>query len=300
MRCHRLFSADLGWAPLGKNDDSNMLRSKARCARDGQPLLSLAVCNGHLEAVDYLIKKGVDVNAADAKGRTPLMEAALWGYPVIVDKLLKAGASSARRDSTGMTAENFAEESEANDEERHRRHMNYSENPYVAKHDRKLIRGLLGRTFACSPSKGLALDDLADAFFYKSVSTDTISFVTPRTGMYIPTQYKTAAFLHRGRPFPVVSALSGRTGPDNQEFLTPSDGFERLNCQYWMPETMRVAEAFGFEFDSFLQLFRLQPRNRQAKIIVSQAPCYSCVALSEHIASNPGIHFDLRVVEVRG
>ncbi len=41
---------------------------KAQCAQDGQSLLSLTVCNGHLETVDYLIMKGVDVNAADAKG----------------------------------------------------------------------------------------------------------------------------------------------------------------------------------------------------------------------------------------
>jgi len=61
---------------------------------------------------------------------------------------------------------------------------------------------------------------------------------------------KTAAFLDRGSPFPVVSVVSGYSGPNNEQFLTATESFERLNAGYWMPETVRLAQAFGFEFDS--------------------------------------------------
>ncbi|RYP32609.1 hypothetical protein DL767_005114 [Monosporascus sp. MG133] len=217
---------------------------------DGESLLSLAVCNGHLKTVDYLLQKGVEVDTVDAKGRTPLMEAALWVHPVIVNRLLRAGANSAMRDKMGMTAGDFAEESEANDAERYHRHINYLENPFVAKRHRRLIKGLLGHMFSRSPSKTIPLDDLTDAYFYKSTKTPIVSFVIPTAGIQIATSQKTAAFLHRGGPFPVVSALSGRSGPHGQEFLPPGDGFERLNSQYWMPEAMNVARALGFEFES--------------------------------------------------
>ncbi|KAK4246831.1 hypothetical protein C7999DRAFT_41811 [Corynascus novoguineensis] len=221
---------------------------KARFDGDGVPLLSLAVCNGHSEAVTYLINKGVDVNAADFKGRTALMEAALWSHPLIVDKLLIAGANRNMRDSSGMLAADFAEESEANDEERNRRHLKYSENPFFAKRNRKIIRGLLGHTFVRTKGKWLELKELDDAFFYKSPQARTISFVTPSTGLPIRYMSKTAAFLDRGSPFPVVSAVSGYLGPDNQEFLTATESFERLNPGHWMPETVRLAQAFGFDF----------------------------------------------------
>lgn len=196
----------------GSPNQQSLLEARTE---DGQSLLFLAVGNGHLGAVNYLLQSGIDANAADAKGRTSLMEAALWVHPVIVDRLLRAGASRTMRDNTGMTAEDFAEESEVNDEERHRRHIKYSEDLFVAKRHRRLVKGLLGLTLPCNRPKIIPLDDLTDAFFYKSKKTSTISFVIPTTGIRISTQNKIAAFLYRGSLFPVVSALSGRSGPDD-------------------------------------------------------------------------------------
>jgi hypothetical protein len=74
--------------------------------------------------------------------------------------------------------------------------------------------------------------------------------VIPTTGIRIATQKKTAAFLHRGSPFPVVAALSGWSGPGCGEFLDPEAGFERLDAAYWMPRVLKLAEAIGFTFES--------------------------------------------------
>lgn len=41
-----------------------------------------------------------------------------------------------------MTAGDFTEEPEANDAERYQRHINYLENPFVAKRHRRFIKGL--------------------------------------------------------------------------------------------------------------------------------------------------------------
>lgn len=88
---------------------------------DGQSLLRFAVPDGRREAVEYLLKLGSYVDVADAKGRTPLMEAALWGHPKIVQILLEVGSEASLKDRCGMTAGNLAEESERNDRERHDR-----------------------------------------------------------------------------------------------------------------------------------------------------------------------------------
>lgn len=95
--------------------------------------------DGRREAVEYLLKLGSHVDVADAKARTPLMEAALWGHPKIVHILLEAGSDASLKNRCGMTAGNLAEESERNDRERHDRSHKYLEDPFVAKRRRRVI-----------------------------------------------------------------------------------------------------------------------------------------------------------------
>jgi hypothetical protein len=186
----------------------------------------------------------------DDKGRTRLMEASLWCHARLVDVLVKAGADRSMRDLFGMTAADLADESERNDEERHKQHIKYSEDPFIKKRHRRLIRCLLKHKQSAISTKTALVHDLIDAYFYKSVNANTISFVIPTTGIGIATQQKTAAFLHRGSPFPVVAAVSGWSGPGYREFFDPEAGFERLDAAYWMPRVLRLAKAIGFTFES--------------------------------------------------
>ncbi|QLI70479.1 uncharacterized protein G6M90_00g068580 [Metarhizium brunneum] len=181
------------------------------------------------------------------------MEAALWGYPKIVELLLEAGADSSLKDRRGMTAGNLAEESERNDRERHERSIKYLEDPFVKKRHRRLIRALLKHTPAASLSSGVQpnLADLTDAYFYKSLSPGSISLVIPSQGIEIRTQSKTAAVLLRGEAFPLVAAVSGRTSPIRSEFLPPEAGYIRINEGYWGgTENFAVAKDIGFSFES--------------------------------------------------
>lgn len=221
--------------------------------KDGLSLLALAVPNGHRKAVEYLLELGSNVNVTDSEGRTPLMEAALWGHPKIVELLLEAGADSSLKDRRGMTAGKLAEESDRNDRERHKRPIKYSEDPFVKKRHRRLIRALLKHTPALSTSTGIQpyLADLTDAIFYKSLPAAIISLVIPRQGIEILTQSKTAAVLVRGDAFPPVVAVSGRTNPIHSEFRSLEAGYLRLNEGYWGGvENFVIAEAIGFFFES--------------------------------------------------
>ena len=48
--------------------------------------------NRAIKAINFLIKKGVDVNFRNKNGSTALLSACHWGYPRIVEVLLKNGA----------------------------------------------------------------------------------------------------------------------------------------------------------------------------------------------------------------
>lgn len=228
-------------------DSSSLLSIKSY----GTPLLGLAVPDGHFEVVKYLLESGCDVNSADRKGRTPLMEAALWGRPKIANFLLEAGANKLLKDRYGMNAHDFAGESDRNDEERHTRGSNYTEDPYIKKRHRSFIRALLGHDPApYAPGVVLSREsNFRDAHFYKSQSAGTISLVLPTQGVNIYTQAKTAAVLLRGGAFPPVVAVSGWNGLHTQEFLTPEAGLERLNEAYWALETLKVASDIGVKFE---------------------------------------------------
>lgn len=229
-----------------RSPDSGSLLKTTR--RDGTSLLGLAAMHGHLEIVKYLLKCGCDANVTDNQDQTPLMEAALRGYPRIVDTLLKAGANKAPKNRYGMTAGGLAEESEQNDEQRHELRSNYSENPYIKKRHRIFIRTLLGH-YPESHISNIAMmhhrDVFQDPHFYKSPSAGTISFVLPSQGVELGQQFKTAAFLNRGGNLPRVIAVSGWIGSTTEQFESPEAGMERLNAGYWAFEALKVASDIG-------------------------------------------------------
>lgn len=74
--------------------------------------LHIAACgNTNKDVVRVLLAAGSDVNAVDAKGKTPLMRAAQHNQnPAVIDVLLQAGADKTRRSLTGKTAYDYAHE----------------------------------------------------------------------------------------------------------------------------------------------------------------------------------------------
>jgi len=70
----------------------------------GQSLLHKAAGKGSVDAVKRELDGGVDANAKDADGRTPLMLAAVKGHAETVRALLEKGAEVDARDGKGYTA----------------------------------------------------------------------------------------------------------------------------------------------------------------------------------------------------
>jgi ankyrin repeat protein len=56
-----------------------------------------------IESLGLLLKAGGDVNAGDARGLTPLHEAARWGWNDVVGFLVESGANLNAKDSRGLT-----------------------------------------------------------------------------------------------------------------------------------------------------------------------------------------------------
>jgi len=87
----------------------------------GNTALHLAACESWPEMVRLLLCYDVDVNSKNSGGRTPLMEAALWGRLQNVFLLLQKGADTETTDDQGYSAIDFAIPSQKNDDERHDR-----------------------------------------------------------------------------------------------------------------------------------------------------------------------------------
>ncbi|MBA1330253.1 ankyrin, partial [Candidatus Endoriftia persephone str. Guaymas] len=70
--------------------------------------IQLAAFNGNIKTVRSLLAAGADPALADARGITPLMDAAAFAHPKVVGLLIQAGVDVNAKDNTGNSALSLA------------------------------------------------------------------------------------------------------------------------------------------------------------------------------------------------
>lgn len=83
-------------------------RLEAKVSDTQQTACHLAVAEGRVQVLSWLIARGIDVNAQDEKGRTPLRIALEAGQRTVIEPLLNAGADPEQQDNQKLTPYQWA------------------------------------------------------------------------------------------------------------------------------------------------------------------------------------------------
>jgi hypothetical protein len=203
---------------------------------EGKSALSLAACERYPAIVKLLLDHGANPDHQDKDGRTPLMEASLWGRIENVNFLLEHGANRELRDLHGHQAIDLAESCQDNDEERYQRSGGdkqvYREDIFMANQARRLIVELLKE-----PEEGLdTIPTSAQTFAahtFKKTDRGTIELIAE---FHIPRDSKTIATLHRPSNFPFIAAMSGWGHGETNVTVLGKD---------WTAEVMKISSIVG-------------------------------------------------------
>ena len=124
----------------------------------GNSALNLAACEKYPAIIKLLLDHEANADHQNKDGRSPLMEAALWGRIDNVKHLLEHGANRNLRDIHGRKASDFTAQSTRNEEERYQRSGGdvqvYREVTFIANQARRVIFELL-REPEDTPRRGL-------------------------------------------------------------------------------------------------------------------------------------------------
>ncbi|PKY03013.1 hypothetical protein P168DRAFT_311558 [Aspergillus campestris IBT 28561] len=222
----------------------------------GQTTLILAAAEQSTEMVSLLIEHNADVNAVDNYGRSPLMEAALFGRVDNVKVLLDHGADKGARDDENRLAIDFARDHYKSRRERYSRaggdftpyssrRLAYSEDTFKRDIDRQEIVRLLGGenrkskiVFGRPPTLSLS----KSYSFKRSPMHDSLVLNGPIEEYRIPSRWKTVARLERGGKFPSVGAMSGWSHQSAESL--------RVDGRQWTDDVFHISEVVGHRLSS--------------------------------------------------
>lgn len=202
----------------------------------GTTTLHLAAGLQYNMMVELLLSQGADVDAVDINGRTPLMEAALWGRLENVESLLSYGAEDSLEcilNNRPCRAIDLARPSAENSSLRMESMSGVGAKEDTSARDamRSMIVSLLESTTSPSP-----LPQLGGFIFEKSHFKATSFSLT--THYSVPREGKAVAYLVRGGGLPHISAMSGWSHTQNE--IIQVDG----RC--YTEKVMRLCELVGF------------------------------------------------------
>ncbi|EFR02758.1 ankyrin repeat protein [Nannizzia gypsea CBS 118893] len=216
--------------------------------REGKATLICAAEGKSPSMVSLLLEHGADVNAVDLNGRSPLMEAALWGRLDTVKLLLENAADKGLQDTENHSAIDLARPTQRNRRERYTRSGGdlsplCSREPLVREDtfkrdiDRQSIVHLLGgegmrskNVFGSPPM----LSRCKDYSFRRSPGSSSIVLQGPIASYPVTTEWKTVACLERGGRFASVAAMSGWSHDQRPQV--------RVSGRQWTDEVLYISQ----------------------------------------------------------
>lgn len=244
---------------------------------NGESALSCAACERFPATVKLLLDRGSNANFQNRDGRTPLMQAALWGRYKNVRHLLKHGADKNLQDSDGFKAIDFADSSDRNQEERYRRleeNQTYKEVTPTANQARRMIFHLL-KDAEVEIEHGSNKN--FESYTFQKQSQGFIKLVAPIAAYPVTSQWKTIARLERGHKNPPVVAMSGWSHGNTTASISGRD---------WTSEVIRIANILGYTITPY--------ENRDSGIPGQYYACHAEMQLiayliSKHVFLEPEI-----------
>lgn len=215
----------------------------------GVTALHMAACEMYPDMVRLLLDFGANPNTRTVDGRTPLMEAALWGRLDNVRHLISYGADMSvqcMRNGKRLRAVDFARETLENSEERYNRsgrdHQVYKEATHRRNMERAaIIRKLSDETTEEQPNLTSTLSFQSFAF---TPILDGKSVISMLAHFDVPNKHKTIGILFRSNfintsGFPPVAALSGWA---HQPCLESN---VQIAGKTWTDEVLKLCQIIG-------------------------------------------------------
>jgi hypothetical protein len=211
---------------------------------NGNTALIMAAAEWNHEMVSLLLQHGADANSVNYKGRSPLMEAALWGRIESVKVLLEVNVNKRLRDHDDRCALDLAQPARKNEKERYER-SSYAAAQSVPDRDRdrRHIVILLGDSNLKKRheyTRPLSKSERSKYCFGKYPSEMSITLCGPIRSYRVLRTTKTAAILHRGDQYNRISATSGWSA-DALPLNNPTG-------PHWVEEVYHIASTIGHTF----------------------------------------------------
>lgn len=272
-----------------------------------------------LEVLLWLHGQGDDLTRANHYGRTPLMEAALWGRLEAVQFLIAKEVDLNARDANNMRAMDLAADTQRNIKERATRSSQFYREAPDAGRCREKIRALFNRM---APPPTVSITASRRHTFFDRKQDGSLEILRPRELVAPPVGQLQKAFatLDRGSNYPYVNAMSGFTQAgwpnvlDNKKWTSKAVTLQRL---FGLPEIKSDAShvevqllAYLFDRHSVFPYARgpfrdrlelssaLPPYMIQPIITISKSKiCASCKRFIDKFKEHfPGLHVVLKCV----
>lgn len=217
---------------------------------EGNTVLTYAAAERYPAILGLLLSHGASrsIDSRNCKGRTPLMEAALWGRLKNAKLLLQHGADPGICDRRGRKAVDFARQHPRNDQERQRRVPWYVEDHHVAELQRRRIVLLLDYD---QPSSGLSTllasspSETYESHHFHHIGDTKIVLSAPIATFPIQRRSKTIATLERGLPFASIAAMSGWSHEESPLDANKPSSFTTISGKSWTEEVFAIAKFVG-------------------------------------------------------